>query len=88
MQLFSCPFCGPRDETEFLFAAEAGKIRPEPAPEISAEDWSSYLHSVGNPRGATREIWVHQTCGEYFVMDRDTVSHVVAGTQSLRKVGA
>ena len=25
MQLFPCPFCGPRDETEFTFATEAGK---------------------------------------------------------------
>lgn len=88
MQLFSCPFCGARDETEFLFAAEAGKIRPEPAPEVSAEDWSNYLHRVSNPRGETREIWVHQTCGEYLLMERDTVSHVVATTQSLRKNGA
>ncbi|MBP0437240.1 sarcosine oxidase subunit delta [Tianweitania sediminis] len=84
MQLFSCPFCGPRDETEFLFAAEAGKVRPEPAPEVSAADWSKYLHRVSNPRGATREIWVHQTCGEYFLMERNTVSHVVANTQPLR----
>ncbi|GHD16197.1 sarcosine oxidase subunit delta [Tianweitania populi] len=88
MQLFSCPFCGPRDETEFTFGGEAGKERPEPAPDVSAEDWSKYLHRVGNPRGRTREIWVHHTCGEYFLMERDTVSHVVAGTQSLRGGGA
>ncbi len=85
MQLFSCPFCGERDETEFQFAGEAGKIRPEPAPEISDEDWSRYLHRNENPRGATSEIWVHQTCGEYFVMERDTVSHVISATRSLRK---
>lgn len=85
MQLFSCPFCGPRDETEFLFGGEAGKVRPEPAPDISAEDWSSFLHRVKNPRGDTREIWVHQTCGEFFLMERNTVDHTVAATHSLRK---
>ena len=85
MQLFSCPFCGPRDETEFTFGGEAGKERPEPAPDVSPENWSTYLYRTKNPRGNTREIWVHQTCGEYFVMERDTVSHVVSATHSLRK---
>lgn len=84
MQLFSCPFCGPRDETEFVFGAEAGKTRPEPAPEISAEAWARYLHFGDNPRGATREIWLHLTCGEFFAMERDSVSHRVAGSQALR----
>ena len=36
-----------------------------------------------NPKGATREIWVHLTCGEFFVMERDTVSHAVAGSAAL-----
>lgn len=84
MQLFSCPFCGPRDETEFVFGAEAGKVRPEPAAEVSAEAWSAYLHLGDNPKGAVREIWLHLTCGEFFAMERDTVSHAVAGSHALR----
>lgn len=85
MQLFSCPFCGPRDETEFTFGAEAGKVRPEPAPDVSAQEWSAYLHLNHNPKGATREIWVHNACGEFFLMERDTLSQAVTGSQSLRK---
>ncbi|MFZ1815814.1 MAG: sarcosine oxidase subunit delta [Rhizobiaceae bacterium] len=85
MQLFSCPFCGPRDETEFHFAAEAGKERPEPAPDVSAEQWAHYLYGKDNPRGATREIWVHDTCGEFFMMERDTVSLDVVRAKSLRR---
>ena len=27
MQTFPCPFCGPRSETEFHFATEAGRAR-------------------------------------------------------------
>jgi sarcosine oxidase subunit delta len=79
MQLFSCPFCGLRDETEFTFATEAGKVRPEPAAEVSADAWARYLHFDANLKGATREVWLHQPCGEFFVMERDTVSHVVKG---------
>ncbi|WP_421925986.1 sarcosine oxidase subunit delta [Neoaquamicrobium sediminum] len=85
MQLFSCPFCGERDETEFTFCAEAGKTRPEPAAEVSADAWARYLHFDHNPKGATREVWLHATCGEFFLMERDTVSHAVAGSHSLRR---
>ena len=87
MQLFTCPFCGPRDETEFSFGAEAGKARPEPAADISAVHWAAYLHDNANPKGASREIWVHLTCGEFFLMQRDTVNHAVAGSQALRGDG-
>jgi heterotetrameric sarcosine oxidase delta subunit len=85
MQLFPCPFCGPRDETEFHFGAEAGNIRPEPAASTSAEVWADYLHFETNPKGPSREIWVHTTCGEFFLMERDTVTHEVKGSQSLRR---
>ena len=84
MQLFTCPFCGPRDETEFTFGAEAGKTRPEPAAEVSADAWARFLHFGDNPRGATREIWLHSTCGEFFLMERDTVSHAATASISLR----
>ena len=84
MQLFPCPFCGPRDETEFHFGAGAGKTRPEPAGEVSAEAWGDYLHFDGNPKGAAKEIWLHLTCGEFFLMERDTLTHDVAGSRSLR----
>lgn len=81
MQLFPCPFCGPRDETEFTFATEAGRTRPEPAAAVSDESWARYLGFNRNPKGATREVWLHTACGEFFVMERDTVSHVVAGSK-------
>jgi sarcosine oxidase subunit delta len=84
MQLFPCPFCGPRDETEFSFATEAGNARPVPAADVTAETWARYLHFAGNPKGATREVWLHQTCGEFFVIERDTVSHVVGEGEAAR----
>ena len=83
MQLFTCPFCGERDETEFHFGAEAGKTRPEPAAEVSAGRWAEYLYGKANPKGATREIWVHSTCGEFFLMERDTVTQEVIASTAL-----
>ena len=83
MHRFECPFCGPRDETEFRFGAEAGKRRPEPASTTTAGEWAEYLHFRSAPRGPAREIWVHLTCGEFFMMERNTQTHVVSGARRL-----
>lgn len=86
MQQFPCPFCGLRDETEFHFAAEAGKVRPDTAgADISPEAWAKYLYFQRNPKGATREIWMHTTCREFFILERDTVTMEVTGVQALRE---
>lgn len=83
MQRFPCPFCGLRDETEFHFAVEAGHARPEPADAVADADWSAYLYETASPKGAAREVWLHLTCGEYFVLRRDTVSREVQGCETL-----
>ncbi|APE44573.1 sarcosine oxidase subunit delta [Sulfitobacter alexandrii] len=83
MQRFTCPFCGPRDETEFHFAAEAAKVRPEPAPEVTDAAWADHLYGTDAPKGHAREVWVHLTCGEFFVMTRNTVTRDVADTEAL-----
>ena len=82
MQLFPCPFCGPREESEFHYGGEAGNLRPDGA-DVTAERWAGYLHMRDNPKGPTREIWVHMTCGEFFAMSRDSVNHKVSGSSVL-----
>lgn len=83
MQIFTCPFCGARDEREFHFAVEAGKRRPEPASEVSDAAWADYIYAAEAPKGRAREIWVHLTCGEYFIMERDTVTRDVLSSVAL-----
>lgn len=83
MQLFQCPFCGVREEGEFHFTAEAGKVRPEPADTVSNMQWAAYLYMNNAPKGEAREIWLHLTCGEYFVMTRNTVTREVLGSEAL-----
>lgn len=82
MQIFRCPFCGHRDETEFLYEGEAGKERPQPARETGAARWAHYLYFNKNPRGRGTEIWKHRTCGEFFLVERDTATHVVEETRA------
>lgn len=94
MQRFPCPFCGQRDEREFLFVAEAGKTRPDttdttdPRHRISDEDWARYLHAIRNDKGAVREVWMHLTCGELFVLERDSTTMAVIRSIPLRKDAA
>ncbi|MEM8789072.1 MAG: sarcosine oxidase subunit delta [Pseudomonadota bacterium] len=84
MQIFPCPFCGPRDEREFHFAGELGKIRPETTGQVPAQDWAAYLHTQRNEKGAVHEVWIHTPCAEMFVLERDSVSMDVTGARALR----
>ncbi len=88
MQLFPCPFCGPRDEREFHFMGEAGKTRPDTTGAVSAVDWAAYLYEQRNDKGRVREVWMHLPCREVFAMERDSVSMEVLGSTALRKAGA
>ena len=85
MQVFTCPFCGPRDEREFHFAGEAGALRPDTTGPVSDADWAEYVYMHRNDKGVAREVWMHLTCQEMFVMHRDTVSMEVLETIALRK---
>jgi heterotetrameric sarcosine oxidase delta subunit len=85
MQLFPCPFCGLRDEREFHFAAEAGKTRPDTTKDVSDAEWARYLHAIRNEKGRVREVWMHLTCSELFVMERDSVTMEVISSSPLRK---
>lgn len=85
MQLFPCPFCGLRDEREFHFLAEAGKLRPDTTGKISDKDWATYLHMHRNDKGTVREVWMHTTCADVFILERDSVTMEVLGSEALRK---
>ena len=82
MQLFPCPFCGLRSESEYHFIGEYGNLRPSGL-DVTADQWSSYLNLRNNPKGRASETWMHLTCGEIFRMDRDTVSHLVESSTAL-----
>ncbi|HWA50953.1 MAG TPA: sarcosine oxidase subunit delta [Dongiaceae bacterium] len=82
MQQFPCPFCGPRAEGEFRYAGDAGVKRP--ARDCSDAEWAKYLYLRKNIKGAARELWIHSGgCGRWFELKRDTVTHVVSGSEPL-----
>ena len=72
MQIFPCPFCGPRDETEFHYVGEP-KARPEPAGAVSDAEWADYLYLNS------------LTCMEMFAMTRDTATSAVTASEALTR---
>ena len=84
MQIFPCPFCGPRDETEFHYVGEP-KALPEPASSVSDAEWADYLYFNSNTKELAREIWLHLTCMEMLAMTRDTATSAVVASETLAR---
>ena len=75
MLLISCPFCGPREETEFHCGGEAHIVRPTSPSALSDDEWADYLFMRKNPKGVHLERWRHDAgCGRWFNAARDTVT--------------
>ncbi|MBA2933983.1 sarcosine oxidase subunit delta [Sphingomonas sp. CGMCC 1.13654] len=68
-----CPWCGPRNEIEFL---ARGPVVARPDPD-GADDaaWTAFLYRADNQRGWLREWWLHvHGCGQLFVIRRHSVT--------------
>ena len=71
-----CPFCGPRNETEFAHGGPLKARRPDDAAAFDEQAWIEYLTVPDNPLGPVRERWWHvRGCGQWFTITRDTRTH-------------
>ena len=78
MFLIECPWCGPRDESEFSYSGEAHIARPEDPFALSDQAWADYLFNRKNPKGRHLEQWCHAAgCRQYFNVERDTLSYEI-----------
>ncbi|WP_295560235.1 sarcosine oxidase subunit delta [uncultured Sphingomonas sp.] len=81
MLLITCPYCGQRPQLEFSYAGEAHIDRPVRPADLNDEDWTTYLYTRSNPKGAHAERWRHlHGCGRFFNAIRDTRSDVFLAT--------
>ncbi len=75
MLLISCPWCGPRDQTEFACHGEAHICRPADPAAVSDASWGDYVFFRNNPKGPHRDRWVHLFgCRRWFYALRDTAT--------------
>jgi len=86
MLLIPCPWCGPRDETEFRYGGQAGIVRAADPSALDDAEWAAFLFLRDNPKGRFRERWVHTAgCRRWFNLVRDTVSHQIV---AVYRIGA
>jgi heterotetrameric sarcosine oxidase delta subunit len=78
MLLIPCPYCGPRDETEFAYGGEAHVERPKEPEALSDAAWADYLFMTANTKGVFLERWVHSHgCRRWFNAARDTLTNEI-----------
>ena len=80
MILLPCPYCGPRNASEFRYIGEVSE-RPDPN-ETGIEEWRAHLYVRNNPAGWTAETWFHSAgCRQHFVVERHTLTNEVRASQ-------
>lgn len=86
MMYINCPHCGFRDEDEFHYGGPAHAKRPEPAEQVSDEEWMRYLFIYTNRKGIDLERWCHEGgCRQWFNIVRDTVTHEIKAVYLLHE---
>ena len=76
MLQISCPWCGPRAESEFSYGGEAHIVRPAEPDKLTDAQWGEYLFMRTNTKGLYREQWCHAAgCRRWFNAERDTVTY-------------
>lgn len=84
MLLLDCPYCGPRDETEFGYGGQAHVPYPDEPERLSDQEWAQYLFFRDNPKGLFAERWVHSIgCRRWFNVVRDTATYEVLAVYRL-----
>ena len=78
--LIACPFCGPREHSEFAYGGDATVRRPDRSESVWGRKWQAYVYERANPRGLHKEYWHHvMGCRHWLVVTRDTLSHEITG---------
>ncbi len=81
MLLIPCPWCGPRDQTEFTYGGDATVERPATPEAATAEDWAAYVYARRNARGPHLEYWQHSAaCRKWIKVARDTATHEIVAS--------
>jgi heterotetrameric sarcosine oxidase delta subunit len=75
--IIPCPYCGPRDSSEFVYQGEGGRTRPDQA-STDQDAWNAYVYDRLNTAGEHDEIWQHSGgCRSHLAVRRNTLTHKV-----------
>lgn len=76
--LIPCPYCGPRDVSEFTYQGDDNRVRPDPgSTDVAA--WNAYIYDRVNTAGDFRELWQHSGgCRAHLKVTRNTLTHAIS----------
>ena len=75
--LIPCPYCGPRDASEFTYCGDATVTRPDDS-DTRIDQWADYIYQRRNPAGDHQDYWHHtQGCRSVITVQRNTLTHAV-----------
>ncbi len=78
MIVIPCPWCGPRDESEFTYGGDASRPMPSLKNGNDQAAWHGFVHQRENPKGPHVEYWYHGGgCERWLRVERDTITHQV-----------
>ena len=84
--LINCPYCGPRDVSEFSYQGDANRRRPDPASTDRAA-WNDYVYERVNTAGDHKEFWQHAGgCRAHLAVTRNTLTHHISSVAFARDV--
>ena len=84
MLLITCPHCGPRNDSEFVYHGEPD-VRP--APDTTPQEWRSYLYGQANTAGWVTEQWFHgMGCRRFLHIERHTISNEIRAVRDIADV--
>ncbi len=84
MMQLNCPWCGARDEPEFVCGGTTQISRPGIA--CDDREWGEYLFFRENPKGLHCERWRHTYgCGQWFNLVRNTVTHEIIAVYGMQE---
>ena len=84
MLLVECPWCGPRDETEFHYGGQAHIVPPADPDAVDDAAWADYLFMRDNPKGPFAERWCHRSgCRRWFNAVRDTLTNEFSAVDAM-----
>jgi len=73
-----CPFCGEREQTEFVYLGDAHFERPDPQASDAQALFLDAVYLRDNPAGVHEELWYHvYGCRSWLRVTRDTRTHEV-----------
>lgn len=82
--LINCPYCGPRDVSEFSYQGDDNRVRPAQDSRDQAS-WNAFVYDRVNTAGDHRELWQHAGgCRAHIAVTRNTMTHKILDVAFVR----